>query len=253
MRITFPLLHAWRTSNSSSPAPAPKSAPARPLTTATLRAALLLSTLAASGLNAQSALGTPFIRDNVLAFRSTQIGESGAPALTTTYGAAYAHRYGNSERPTRPFLTLRTSARSLDAGTVGILEAGISLGLEHQVRAVRGLSLAASLGASAVGWGDDAVDTGRLLTQVPASLGVSQDLHLGSATLAPFILGTAGRYATRTSLNDVVQSKESGWDASYAIGASFRLKEVVLTSTRYIGEQGFTHKNRWSFLAGVSF
>jgi hypothetical protein len=253
MRITFPLLQAWHTSNNSSTAPAPKPTTTRHLSGATLRAALLLSTVAASGLSAQSALGTPFIQDNVLAFRSTQIGETGASALTTTYGAVYAHRYGGSEHATRPFLTLRTSARSLDAGNVGILEAGIALGMEHQVRAVRGLSLAASLGASAVGWGDDAVDTGRLLTQIPATLGISQDVHVGGGTLAPFILGSAGRYAIRTSLDDVVQSKESGWDASYAVGASFRLKEVVLTSTRFIGEQGFAHKNRWSFLAGVSF
>jgi hypothetical protein len=255
MLITFPLLQAWRTANNSSTAPAPKPKPTttRHLSGATLRAALLLSAMAAPGLSAQSALGTPFIRDNVLAFRSTQIGATGASALTTTYGAVYAHRYGNLERATRPFLTLRTSARSLEAGTVGILEAGVALGMEHQVRGVRGLSLAASLGASAVGWGDDAADTGRLLTQVPVTLGVSQDLSLGSATVAPFILGSAGRYAIRTSLHDVVQSRESGWDASYAVGASFRLREVVLTSTRFIGEQGFAHKNRWSFLAGVSF
>ena len=80
------------------------------------------------------------------------------------------------------------------------------------------------------------------------------DVTTGEVSLAKTRLALIkSRYDLRTSLDDVQQTKERGWDTYYTSGASLKLREVVLTSSVTSGEHGMPNRSRWAFSAGVSF
>ncbi|HEY7234804.1 MAG TPA: hypothetical protein VH539_11685 [Gemmatimonadaceae bacterium] len=209
--------------------------------------------LDASTLSAQAALGAPFIGSNNLSFYSSELTRSGNEETTSMYGLLYGHRFGSTGDSTRLTMMLRGSARAFDDVKAGILDVATTVGVSHDVSAVRGLSVAASTGLGMMAWGDDIAHTGRLRVTIPANAGASYDLHVRSATISPFAMGTVARYDWRTSVNDVRDSVRDGWDAYYTTGVSLRLKDVVVTSSRIIGEYGMPNRSRWAFAAGLSF
>jgi hypothetical protein len=231
----------------------PRNAPASGAIGRALRSIAALSGLLASNLSAQTALGTPFIGSNTISFYSSELTRSGGSETTTMFGVSYGHRFGRDGAATRRTMMLRASARAFDEVKAGVLDVAANVGITRDVHTVPGLSLAASTGLEMMAWGDDAAQTGRLHVTIPASAGVSYDLRIRRATISPFAVGSVSRYDLRTSRNDVRESTDRGWDASYTTGASLRLKEAVLTTSRIIGEHGMPKRSRWAFSAGVSF
>lgn len=215
--------------------------------------AVVASLLVTSPASAQAALGTPFIGANSLSLYSGQITRSGGPDITHTFGVVYGRRFRGGERRTHATLVLRASARPFDDVEAGVLDAGASLALSHRVEAVPGLSLAGSAGLGVMAWGDDLAKTGRHHLSIPATAGASYAIRLGSATLAPFASASLARYNIGTWLDDVRQTTATGWDGYYTLGASLALRELILSSSRVVGEHGMPTRSRWLFTAGVSF
>ncbi|MGE3616708.1 MAG: hypothetical protein AB7L66_12625 [Gemmatimonadales bacterium] len=225
----------------------------RPLARPRVLLAPMLAALAVVPAAAQTALGTPFIRSNHLSFYSAQNSRTGGPETTHTFGVVYGHQFGRLGKPTRVAMVLRGSARPFDDAAAGVLDAAASLALSHDVAAVPGLSVGASAGVAVTAWGDDLANTGRANFRYPATVGASYDIRMKRVTLSPFVTGSVARYDFRTYLNDVRQTQSTGWDGYYAIGASARLQEVVITSTRIVSEYGMPIRSRWAFSAGISF
>jgi hypothetical protein len=212
---------------------------------------IAMTALIGSTLPAQTALGTPYIGSNTLSFYSTELPRSGAPETATTYGVAYGHRFGMAESATRMTMLVRLNARAIDEEK-GLAEFAARVGVSHDVRQVPGLALAAAWGVGAIAWGDNAADTGRVHFTIPAEVGASYDLRIGSATVSPFASASMQRYNRRTGIESP-EVVEKGWDATYTTGVSLRLSEIVLTSSRIAGEWGMPQRSRWAFSAGVSF
>lgn len=234
----------------------------QPLTTVVARVRTLVISTTASiatiGLGAvtvpaQAALGTPFIHSNTLTIRAAQLSRSGGPETTTMFGIEYGRRFGQGDTATRKTLVLRGSARAFDEVEAGVLDISATVGISRQLSRVRGLSVAASTGLGMKAWGDDIANTGRVYLTIPANAGASYDLRVRGATISPFVMGTVSRYDLRTSVDDVRESVDQGWDAHYTTGASLRLKKIVMTSSRVSGEYGMPDRSRWMFSAGVSF
>lgn len=219
----------------------------------TIIAVASASGLLAPALAAQAALGTPFVRSNNLSFYSSELTRSGGTETTTMFGVLYGHRFGRSGDATRMTMVLRGSARPFDDVQAGVLDVAATIGASHDVRGLPGLSVGASSGATMMAWGDDAARTGRLHLTIPLNAGLGYDLRIRRATVSPFVMGTVARYDLRTSFDDVQQSVDQGWDAHYTAGASLRLQEIVLTTSRIVGEYGMPHRSRWTVSAGLSF
>ena len=219
----------------------------------TVIAVAATTAILASSLSAQTALGTPFIRSNNLSFYSSELTRRGGAETTTMFGVLYGHRFGRSDAATRMTLVLRGSARPFDDVKAGVLDAAATVGATHDVQSLPGVSVAGSTGAALMAWSDDAARTGRAHLTIPVNAGVSYDLRVRSATISPFAMGTVARYDLRTSLDDVQQTSDKGWDAHYTTGASLRLAEVVLTTSRIVGEHAMPNRSRWTFSAGLSF
>ncbi len=215
--------------------------------------ALLTLTVAAAPARAQDALGTPFIGRNLFSFHTAQNTRSGGPATTQTFGAIYGHRFGAADATSNVHLVVRASARPLEKTDSGVLDLAATFGASQAVAGIPNLSVAASTGVGLMAWSDDAAKTGRVQMQIPANAGLSYAIRIGGATLSPFAMGTLARYDLRTSLDDVQQTREKGWDTYYTSGASLKLHELVLTSSVTSGEHGMPNRSRWAFSAGVSF
>lgn len=209
--------------------------------------------LFASTVSAQAALGTAFIRSNNLSFYTSELTRTGGEQTTNMFGIVYGHRFGGSGDLTRPTLVIRGSGRAFDDVQSGILDVAATVGISRDIAALPGLSLAASTGLGMMAWGDNIARTGRLHVTIPANAGVSYDVRVRGATISPFATGTVTRYDLRTAVNDVQESVRGGWDGLYTTGVSLRLKEVVVTSSRIVGEYGMPNRSRWAFSAGVSF
>lgn len=209
--------------------------------------------LIAAGARAQTAVGNPFIGNNTLSFHASELTRSGAAEMTTTFGVVYGHRFGAAEDQNRLTMKLQASARPFDDAKSAVLDAAASVGVVRDIRLVPALQVAASAGMGLMAWSDDATKKDRLEFTIPANAGVSYDLRIRSATLSPFVMGTIARYDLRTAENDVQQTAHRGWDASYTSGVSLRLKEVVLSSSRIVGEYGMPNRSRWTFAAGISY
>ncbi|HEX9563257.1 MAG TPA: hypothetical protein VF981_04770 [Gemmatimonadaceae bacterium] len=216
-------------------------------------AASLVAGVVPTAATAQDALGVPFIGSNNLSFYTAQLTRDGGAETTTLLGMIYAHRFGAANNPTRMSLQLRGSARPFEDVSAGILDVATRVSVSHDVRAVRGLSVAGSLGAGVTAWGDDRANTGRLHVSLPASGGVSYDIRLGGVTISPFASASIARYDLRTYLDEERQSMDRGWDASYTTGTSLRVRDIVVTTSRIAGEQGMPDRSRWAFTAGISF
>ena len=212
-----------------------------------------ISLATAGQLGAQTALGTPFIKANNLSFYTSDLTRSGGPEMTRTFGLVYGHEFGRAEDAQHLTMVVRGAARAFDDVQAGVLDLGATIGVSHQVTALPGLSVAASTGLGLMAWGDDSLNTGRLHLTIPANVGASYDIRVRGATFSPFVSGTVNRYDLRTSVDDERDTVRNGWDANYAMGASLRLKEVVVTSSRIIGEYGMPNHSRWALSAGLSF
>lgn len=218
-----------------------------------LMAAAMFSAVSPSIGQAQQPLGVPFIGNNHLAFYSTERSKDGVgSSVTATFGGLYARQFGGESRLVRPSLMVRANARPL-ADTAGVLDFAATLAMTHQVAAIDGLSVSAAAGAGTLIWGDEATNDGRIGVTVPLTLGVGYDLHIGGATLAPFVAPAIVRYSLRTYENDARVATERGWDTQFTSGASLRFKEVVLSTSRIRGEKGSPNSSRWTFAAGMSF
>jgi len=213
----------------------------------------LIAGLSARSLPAQTALGTPFIGANNLSYHLAELTRSGGAEITRVHGISYGHRFGAADRATHTTMVFRGSARPFDDVNAGVLDVAGAVGLSHASRAVTGLSVAASAGVGVMAWGDDIAKTGRMQITIPVTAGAGYDLRFRGVTLSPFAKATIARYDLRTYLDDERQSLDSGWDASYTSGVSVRLKEVVFTSTRIVGEHGMPERSRWAFSAGISY
>jgi hypothetical protein len=218
-----------------------------------LAAVAAMADILPATVNAQAALGSDFIGRTTLSFYSAEITRTGGLESTELYGLAYAHRFGQAGDPARLTMQLRGGVRPFDSEKQGIANLAASIGVVRDVAAVPGLSVAASTGIDMKAWGDDPTSTGRAYLTVPASVGVSYDIRVKGATFAPFAVGSVGRYDHRTYLNDVRQSRNVGWDASYVTGASLRFSNIVLTTSRIASEYGMPKSHRWAMSAGISF
>lgn len=245
-----------RHSNRSLAARATHASPAGRRTSTLIAAAAIATTLtvlASAPALAQDALGTPFIGNHLLSFHTAQNARLGEPATVNTFGVLYGQRFRASGAGSNVNVVLRASARPLEGVDTGVLDFAATVGVSQQVSALPGLSLAASTGVGLMAWNNDATKEARANFSVPANAGVSYALRIGGATLSPFAMGTLARYDERNALNDERISREVGWDGSYATGATLRLREVAISSSRIAGERGMPHRSRWAFAAGISF
>jgi hypothetical protein len=216
-------------------------------------AAIGFALVSAPSLRAQAPLGAPFIGDNVLSFQSAEITRNGGAETTTLFGLAFGHRFGSDSAANRVTMLLRGTARAFDDVESGIMNFAASAGLSRRIAVLPAASVAASTGIEMMAWGDDIAETGRLRLSVPMNLGVSYALRLGAATIEPFVAGAVSYYDLRTGSYDARESVRAGWDSHHVLGASLRLKEVVASASRIVGEYGMPHRSRWAVAAGISY
>ncbi len=204
---------------------------------------------------AQSALGVPFVGNNHLSYYATQLSRDGVGTpMATLHGGRYARRLGPAAARSHLSLGLQVAGRALSGPTDGVLDASVSAAWSRRLDEISDhLSVAGSVGAGALAWGVSNNDVGLLHASVPASVGVAWDLHIGGATLTPFVAPALARYSTRHYVDGVRVSREDGWDARVASGASLQIKQLLLTAGGIHGEHGLPMTRRWTFSAGVSF
>ena len=202
-------------------------------------AALALAS-STQGATAQSTLGMPFIGRHHLSFYSTELSKDGVGKTTSTLlGGRYGYRFGDEGDAGRLSLAAQVAARSLADGNQGIGDLSLTVAWTRRVvELTPDLSLTAAAGMAALAWGFDDDDTGIAHASMPFTAGIAYDLHIGRATLTPFVAPGIAYYDNRTYQNDVRQSKATGWDAHYTAGASLTLNEVVLTTSGIHGEHG---------------
>ena len=210
---------------------------------------------ATTAVAAQAPLGVPYIGDNHLSFYSTELTTDGIGTGTSTlYGGRYGHQFGNAEDETRFSLLGQLAVRDRQDPTGGIVDVSVTAGWTRRWSELDAdLSTTAAVGMSALAWGQDTPDTGLARLSLPLTVGVGYDLHLGSATVTPFVAPGIARFNTRTYVDNVRVTTEEGWDARFTAGTSLRLRELVLTTSRIRGEQGLPNRSRWAFAAGISF
>jgi hypothetical protein len=214
---------------------------------------LAIAILTASRIEAQAALGTPFVGPNNLSYQMAELSRTGGADLTRVYGLSYGRRFGSANNPTQYSMLLSGSARPFDDVDAGVADFSARIAASHAIAAFPGLSVAAAAGAEMMAWGDDAASTGRMMVTIPVTAGVSYDVRIAGAILSPFATASIARQELRTYLDDVRQSRDAERDARYSSGVSLRVNHVVLTSTRIIGETGMPNRSRWSFSAGISY
>jgi hypothetical protein len=209
----------------------------------------------AAGLAAQAPLGVPYIGNNHLSFYTTELTTDGlGPGTSSLYGGRYGHQFGQAEDDTRFSLLGQVAARERQDPRGGILDVSLTAGWTRRWNQLDSrLSTTAAVGVSALVWAEDEPDTGLARLSLPLTVGVGYDLHIGSATLTPFVAPGIARFNTRSYVNDVRVTTDEGWDARFSAGTSLRLKELVLTTSRIRGEQGLPNRSRWAFAAGISF
>ncbi len=209
----------------------------------------------AAGLAAQAPLGVPYIGDNHLSFYSTELTTDGIGTGTSSlYGGRYGHRFGQAEDATRFSLLGQVAGRERQDPRGGILDVSLSAGWTRRWDELDSrLSTTAAVGMSALVWAEDEPDTGLARLSLPLTVGVGYDLHIGGATVTPFVAPGIARYNARRYVDNVRVTTDEGWDARFTAGTSLRLKELVLTTSRIRGEQGLPNRSRWAFAAGISF
>lgn len=210
---------------------------------------------AGTGASAQASLGMPFTGNNHLSFYSTGLSDDGVVrTMSTLYGGRYAHRFWADGKSGSLSVAVQVAARELSGGNDGIGDASVTVAWTRRMTELDdNLTLSGAVGSSAVAWGFDDFDTGTAHLSTPFTAGIGYDIHIGGATLSPFVAPSVAAYDHRTYVDDVRTSKVTGWDARVSWGASLSLKEVVLTTSGIRGETGMPRSSRWAFAAGISF
>jgi hypothetical protein len=221
------------------------------------RAFVVSSALASASLSAtasaQTALGAPFIRSNQLAVYAAELSRSGDAGTTTVFGAQYGHQFHRNTSRNLISLMGRFSARSLDDSKSGALDVAARVAVSREDVLVRGVSLSAAAGYEAMAWGSDITNTARAQHKFPGSVGLAYDVHMGAATLSPFVSATTERYDRRIYLDDERLSTTRGWDGYYARGVSLRVHDAIFAASSIRGEDGTPDRHRWTLSAGISF
>jgi hypothetical protein len=207
---------------------------------------------------AQKALGLPFVGRNQF---SASVTERSRDGVSTEKEAVFGLSYGrqlNGDGPVQLSVVARAAARALDATEGGIFDGGLTIAATHNVRAIDGLSVTGAAGITAMVWGkvgpesaDE--DRGRIVNNVPLSLGMSYDVRVGAATFAPFVSATHAYSRGRDYLNDAPINKNSSWRLGYSTGMSVRFSEMVLSLSNVYREGGMPNRNRAQFTAGMSW
>lgn len=218
-----------------------------------LAGAAVAALIAPSTGRAQGALGVPLNGPNNLSFYSAELTRDGGSETTTLFGLMYARRLGAPDQAMRWSLQFRGAVRPSEDEQKGIADLAAAIAVSHDLAAVPGLSVAASVGGTVQAWAEDGENTGRARVMAPASAGISYDLRLGKVTLSPFTMATIARYDLRSYENDVKVSMERGWDAYYQTGATIRLRDVAVTISDISGEVGMPKRSRWALSAGIAF
>ena len=147
----------------------------------------------------------------------------------------------------------RASARSLDDSKAGVLDVAARIAVSRQDVVTPSLSLSAAAGYEATACGSDITNSSRASLTLPGSIGIAYDVHVGGATLSPFVSGTGARYDRRTYLDDDRLPTVRGWDAQYTRGVSLRVKDAIVAASSIRGEKGAAARHRWTLSAGISF
>jgi len=213
------------------------------------------SAAAVAGLEAQSALGVPYIGSNHLSFYATELTSDGfGVAGSKLYGGRYGHRFGDEQATTRFSFLVQVAAKDYEAVSDGVYDVSLSAAMSRTMEEIDPrLELAASLGGEIKAWGFDPDDTGLARVSIPLTMGASFDLQLGAVTIAPFVAPGAAYTMARQYVDDVRVMRENAWDFRFTSGASVRLKEAVFTTSHVRSEHGLPQKSRWTFAAGISF
>jgi hypothetical protein len=220
--------------------------------------ALLALALAPDG-QAQSALGVPFVGRNHLSFTVTELSRDGIGAeRVAVFGGAYGRQLNSSSAPVQVSVIVRAAARALNGTEDGILDAGITVAATHRLRAVTGLSITGAVGAGAMLWGKAAADggepdVGRVIASSPLSAGLSYDLRVGRATIAPFAAVTGAYSSRREYVNGDRAAIDDSWRMGNTVGVALRMSETVLTVREISREAGLPNRNRVAFTAGFSW
>lgn len=221
--------------------------------------AVLLASLAlagaGNGVTAQASLGMPFIGNNHLSFYSTELSSDGvADATRTLLGGRYARRFGSDASATRFSMAVQAAARSLDNANQGIADLSLTAAVTRRMKEIDdNLQITVAATGAVLAWGFDHEDTGIAHMSVPFTAGVAYDIHIGGATLSPYVAPSIAMYDNRTYVNDERTAQTTGWDGVLSWGASLSLREVVLTTGGIHGEPGLPNQSRWTFSAGISF
>lgn len=224
-----------------------------------LFAAILLISASAGSLQAQEAIGVPFVGKNHLSFYTTQVSRDGAgDQRAALYGGIYGRRFGDRAGKGEVSLSLRAGARSFDGTDDGIFDSALTLAATRSVPRLKQLNLTAAAGVGLMAWGQtspdsDIPDSGHLSLRVPVSAGLSYDVRIGSATFAPFATIIPAYSSERDYVDDDRVSTDGGWKVGGAFGVTARFRETVFSISGIHRERGMPHANRVAFSAGMSW
>jgi hypothetical protein len=219
----------------------------------------LVSMATTNDLQAQSALGMPFVGRNHLSATVTELSRDGISAeRAAVFGGAYGRQLNSASAQLQFTVIVRAAARALNGTEDGILDAGITVAATHRVRAVTGLSITGAVGAGAMLWGKEATgggepDVGRVIASSPLTAGLSYDIRVGRATIAPFAAVTGAYSSRREYVNGDRVGIDDSWRMGNTVGVALRLSETVLTVREISREAGLPNRNRVAFTAGFSW
>jgi len=227
-----------------------------------LKATLLATSLvgiASTAVNAQEAIGLPFVGKNHLSFYTTELSRDGiGQERASIFGGVYGRTFGDGQGAAQLGMILHAGARGFDELDDGILDAGATLTATRSVPGLDRLSLTAAAGVGAMAWGHGSAaagepGTGRLSVRVPLSAGMAYNVRAGRATIAPFVALTTAYSSERDYEDDQRVASDSGWRVGSATGVSVRFSELVLSVSDVRGERGLPHDHRVVFNVGISW
>ena len=218
-----------------------------------------LTLVAADTAQAQRALGLPYVGRNQYSVSVTERSRDGiSTKKEAVFGIAYGRQINSNDAPVQFSVVARAAARALGASNAGILDGGVTVAATHDIRAIGGLSMTGAAGVTATMWGNDSQESagderGRVVNNLPLSLGMSYDLRVGSATFAPFVTATHAWSRGRDYVNDDPINKSSSWRFGHSAGVSVRFSEMVLSISNIYREGGMPNRNRAQITAGMSW
>lgn len=228
------------------------------LRTAIAAAIVGLSLATTQAAQAQSVLGVPFVGRNHLSISVTELSHDGISVeRDAVFGGVYGRRLNADAAMVEVSVIARAAARANSGADDGIVDAGLTVAATHRVGAINGLSITGAAGLGAMVWGQDAPgaasDRGRVIASAPLTAGVSYDIRLGRATLAPFFAVTSAYSRERDYLDGDRIGGDSGWRVGNSVGVSLRFQEAVLSVREINRERGLPTRSRVAFSAGMSW